>query len=103
MAIEHLLILALATWRASHMAALEEGFFSIGDRWRRRMGAFKTVEGFWTAPHWWGRMWSCPLCLSIWIAPAMIYLFVSYSLFYWIALVLAVSGAASALELMTRR
>lgn len=66
------------------------------------MGAVKPVNGPWTSAHWWGKFWICPLCLSIWIAPAVIYLYLYVDWFYWVAVALAVSGASSWLELIVK-
>lgn len=103
MSLTDYLTLALCTWRLSHLVAREEGPFEVLSHWRRLWGAIKPMNGEWDAPHWYGRLWLCPLCLSIWIAPALLYLYVRYDVFTWVALAVAISGASSWLELISRR
>ena len=61
-------ILSLAVWRVAHMLAREDGPFDVFCRLRLAMGAVKSINGFWTADAPWGKLWICPLCLSVWLA-----------------------------------
>ena len=97
------MLLCLATWRLSHMVALEDGPWDCFARWRRRVGAVRNVGGYWTADRSWAKLWICPLCLSVWIAPVLLFAYQSEEWPRWVILVLALSGAASLLELLIKR
>ena len=97
------LLLVLATWRLAHMLAVEDGPWDCFARWRRRVGAVRNVGGYWTADRSWPKLWICPLCLSVWIAPVIAVLYYSGEWQGWLVTVLAISGAASFLELLTKR
>ncbi len=80
------LLAALATWRAAHLLAQEDGPGDVVVRLRVRLGDSFT-----------GRLMDCFYCLSIWIAaPAAI--FVTRRPLDWLFTWLALSGAASLLE-----
>ncbi len=76
----------LATWRVSHLLALEDGPWDLIVRLRLRLG-----RGFL------GALMDCFKCLSLWIAaPAA--LFVARKPLDWLFAWLALSGAACLLE-----
>jgi len=76
----------LATWRVTHLLALEDGPWDLVVRLRLRLGS-----GFV------GSLMDCFKCLSLWIAaPAA--LFVARRPLDWLFVWLALSGAACLLE-----
>lgn len=79
-------LVALATWRVTHMLAREDGPGDVFARVRVRIG-----NGFF------GKLMDCFYCLSIWIA-APFALFVSRQPALWLLAWLALSGAACLLE-----
>jgi hypothetical protein len=75
-----LLVAALATWRITHLLALEDGPFDLLVRLRAVLGRA-------------GRLLDCFTCLSIWIA-APLALFVTTKLSIWLCVWPALSGIA---------
>jgi hypothetical protein len=57
MSLTGLVIGILGVWRVSHLLYAENGPWNIVERFRQRIGA-----GFW------GSLFSCFLCLSLWVA-----------------------------------
>ncbi len=96
-------LLCMATWRLSHLIAVEDGPVDVFKRWRDLMGAMKPVNGQWQGVNWWSKLWVCPLCLSLWIAPTLLFLYSNVSWFQLVAAAIAISGASSWLELAHRR
>lgn len=95
-----LVILGLATWRLSHMISREHGPWHIFGKLKTWAGAQYAgpVLG-WQALTFWGMLFSCPLCLSVWVA-GLLYLSVLYWPASWIPIaVLAVSGISCLGEL----
>ncbi len=80
------LLAALATWRVTHLLALEDGPGNVLAELRRRLG-----ESFF------GRLMDCFYCLSFWVA-APLTLFVSWRPLDAVVTWLALSGAACLLE-----
>jgi hypothetical protein len=81
-----LVVAILATWRVTHLLALEDGPWDLVVRLRLRLG-----RGFA------GALMDCFKCLSLWIAaPAA--LFVARRPLDWLFVWLALSGAACLLE-----
>ena len=78
----------LATWRASHLLASEDGPWEIFARARRRMRSWSM-----------GPLLDCFGCVSLWVA-ALVSLFLSRALPDVLLCWFAVSGAAFLLELM---
>jgi hypothetical protein len=76
----------LATWRITHLLALEDGPWDIVARVRMRLG-----QGFW------GRLLDCFYCLSIWVAAATV-VYLQPPLREWPLWWLACSGGACLLE-----
>lgn len=98
-----LLVLTLATWRLSHLVAREDGPGDGLRRLRIALGAFETIGAGWQSETFWGKLVTCPLCLSVWIGVALVAL-VEVAPWSWPAVyVLAVSGGACVLELALRR
>jgi hypothetical protein len=80
----------LATWRATHLLAHEDGPADLIYRFRTLL-----------ARSWAGRLMDCFNCLSIWIAaPAA--LFVTVAPIDWLVTWLALSGAACLLERLVK-
>jgi hypothetical protein len=77
---------ALATWRVTHLLAMEDGPAEIIVRLRVRLG-----EGLL------GKLIDCFQCLSLWVA-APFALYVSRQPLDWVLTWLALSGAACLLE-----
>lgn len=81
-----LTLCVLATWRASHLVAHEDGPFDLIVRLRARAG-----DGML------GRLMDCPYCLSLWFAaPAALLLAPRFP--EWCVAWLAISGGSSLLE-----
>ena len=96
-------VLALAVWRLSHMVAREAGPAWVLQRLRAWAGATETVGAGCYAESFWGSLLCCPLCLSVWFA-ALLYGLVELAPWAWPGVaVLAISGAASLLELAVSR
>ena len=81
-----LAVAVLATWRVSHLVALEDGPFDVIVRLRARAGNGVV-----------GRLMDCPYCLSLWVAAPFAFLIADTAL-AWGAAWLAISGGASLLE-----
>jgi hypothetical protein len=81
-----LLVAILATWRLTHLLALEDGPGDIIAIFRQWLG-----EGFF------GKLMDCFFCVSLWIAAPMAYLLLNRWR-EWPMLWLALSGAACLLE-----
>jgi hypothetical protein len=80
------ILVALATWRATHLLASEDGPADVVVRIRERLG-----ESFL------GRLMDCFYCLSLWVAaPAA--LAVTHNPWDWPLIWLSLSGAACLLE-----
>lgn len=65
MTLAELLLLGLATWRASHLILYEDGPWRVFDRVRTLAGANTPGELSALAT-----LFSCMMCLSVWIASA---------------------------------
>ena len=81
-----LAIAGLATWRVTHLLAREEGPFLLLARLRAMAGR-----------HWWGEMFDCFYCLSLWVAAPMA-VWVGASWLQWAMTWLALSGIACLCE-----
>ena len=80
------ILASLATWRVTHLLALEDGPADLIVRFRARLGSSLA-----------GKMMDCFKCLSLWMAaPAA--LFVTRNPLDWLFTCLALSGAACLLE-----
>lgn len=95
MSIDHIwlqfLLAALATWRVTHLLALEDGPWDIVVRVRMKLG-----NGFL------GKLMDCFYCLSLWVAaPAALWITRRPS--QWPLVWLALSGAACLLERATEK
>ena len=99
-----LLILALATWRVSHMITRELGPFQVFERLRLAFGAlYRADTGSWYGTSTLAQLVTCTLCLSVWLAIVFVALWIVLPIVQIVLIVLAVSGAASALELLANR
>lgn len=83
------ILLALATYRVATDLAWEDGPVELYSRLR---SAVYTRFG---DRHWASEGVSCPICLSFWIAPLL--LFVAWPWLPWLVSWLAVAGAAALL------
>lgn len=82
----HCVLGALATWRLTHLLALEDGPWDLVLRLRLALGN----SG-------WGRLLDCFYCLSLWVA-APLALAVARDPLEWLLAWLGLSGAACLLE-----
>lgn len=87
------ILIALATYRAARMVALEDGPFEVFAQLRE--GAARRFVGRELAPgmvedHWVVKGVNCPLCVGFWAAPVLLLL---WYLLPVIVIVLAVAGA----------
>lgn len=80
---------ALATWRASHLLAYEDGPADLVLRLRT-----------WAGSGFLGRMMDCFFCLSLWIAAAFAFTLAREPI-AWVVASLALSGAACLLTRAT--
>lgn len=92
------ILIALATYRAARMVALEDGPFALFAE--LRAAAEYYFVGRERAPgmvedHWVVRGLNCPLCVGFWAAPAMLGL---WRVLPVIVMWLAVAGAAAWLQ-----
>lgn len=83
------LLAALAVWRLTHFLAKEDGPWAVVRRLRRALNG-----------RFWGELFSCFYCLSVWIAIPFAF-FVPGTPTERIVVWLALSGAASLLERAT--
>ena len=94
------LIVALATFRLSHMVALERGPWHVFDRLRERLGATQDVRtGAWTPTNGLVELILCPLCLSVWVGALLVGLWLLVPVLQVAVAAIAVSGLSCALEL----
>jgi hypothetical protein len=84
-----LLLAVLATWRVTHLLALEDGPWDAVTRLRARLGAGML-----------GRLMDCFYCLSVWMAVPFAF-FVGRTAVEVLVAWLAVSGGACLLERAT--
>ncbi len=89
-----IIILALATWRLSHMLCLENGPAQIFQRIRARAGVIETNLGVRKATALPGEILLCLNCTSIWIAVALTALWLQIDISRVVIAILAVSGGA---------
>lgn len=96
-----LTVLALATYRLSLLLSKEHGPGEILDKFRRWTGAHETMNFGWTAGTGWGKLVICPLCLSVWFAVLFYAVYLWIPGLWWAVEIIAISGAASLLHLIT--
>jgi len=101
---EHLLILALATWRLSAMASYEVGPWRIFIRLRGLAGIQSTPDG---APEAWpdtflASLLTCVWCVSVWVGAAFLALYYLWPSTIWLAAPLAISAGAIIVERFAR-
>ncbi len=108
------LLAAFAVWRMSHLLAHEDGPGDLALKLRLKLGAAWSehslpdgrYEAGWEGIDFWSKLICCPLCLSVWLAvPFALWVgsFSFPSLVDAVVTWLAISGAASALELLVYR
>jgi hypothetical protein len=83
--LESILVLALATWRLSHMVTSESCPFGICEKLRLRLPM--------------GGLMTCIYCFSVWAGTLMLILW--YSDLYPLVYILAISGLALAIRSYT--
>jgi hypothetical protein len=76
----------LATWRVTHLLAMEDGPVDLIARFRVRLGASLL-----------GKLMDCFQCLSLWVAAPLAW-YASRTMLDWALTWLALSGAACLLE-----
>ncbi len=96
------ILLTLATFRISHMVAMEEGPWHLFERLHLLLGAKVDITGqHWTAGNnVLAKLMSCPLCLSVWVGLVLAVVFVRGSILDVLLVAVAASGASSALEML---
>ena len=92
------ILLTLATFRISHMVAMEEGPWHLFERLHLLLGAKVDITGqHWTAGNnVLAKLMSCPLCLSVWVGLVLAVVFVRGSILDVLLVAVAASGASSA-------
>lgn len=98
-------ILALATWRVTHLLSIEDGPGDVFKRLRIALGARESVNMGWQADSFFGRLILCPLCTSVWAATGLYFMprIIPAFLYNSLAAILALSGAASIIHLYLDR
>jgi hypothetical protein len=86
-----LLVCSLATWRLTHLVVEEDGPFDLIVRARSILGDSQA-----------GRAMDCFYCSSLWLAAPMAFA-LAHTVVAWLLSWLALSGAASLFEQISRR
>lgn len=97
-----LLILILATWRASSLLVYEDGPFEVFERLREYAGVVYDERSQRTGTTELARGLTCLWCVSVWVGLGWAALFVLSERFVWLALPLALSGGAVLMEEILR-
>jgi len=93
-------VIILATWRLSHMVGREDGPGDIFKQLKLACGARYAANLGWQGSTMLSKLVVCPLCISVWFALSLVVVH-AYCEWLWPAvIVLAISGAASWLELV---
>ena len=96
-------LLALATFRLSHMIAKEEGPWNIFGRLALVLGAEvqSDISGrkTWHGTNVLSKLVLCPLCLSVWVGLILTVVFIRGPVLAVILVAFAVSGASVMIEL----
>lgn len=85
-----IVVAILATWRVTHLLTAEDGPLDAILRLRAMLGTSQA-----------GKMMDCFQCLSLWVAAPFTFM-VTHSLWAWVPVWLAISGAAGLLERLGR-
>ena len=104
-------VVALGVWRIARMLSLEAGPGDIFNQLRIALGAKvrpKPIQAqdqpdAWYSDRFLGQLILCPFCLSVWLSPLMLGLWLVGPDTQVAVVVIAVSGASSALELYVGR
>ena len=99
-----LVLVACATWRLSHLLAMEYGPLHLCQKLWVLLGAESDMSGNnWHGTNFVSELILCPLCLSVWFAAGLLLLTALFPWFLWVDAWLALSGVSSFLELTLRR
>jgi hypothetical protein len=100
-------IVALATWRLSHLLVYEDGPNDLVAKLRGSLGVVERERAngppLHTAETTIGKLFTCPLCLSVWVAPVFSLAWLTLPAARPVIEALAVSGASSLLEIEVSR
>lgn len=95
-----LLVLSLGTFRLAHLLSHEPGPGHVLDRLHRATGAiYDAREERWRGSGFFAEVLSCPLCLSLWIAPVLFGIWLLGPVGQGLLTILAIAGASSAIHL----
>lgn len=96
MTISDLLMLGVGTWGAAWLLVYGTGPGAMLSKLRKLMGVRYTEQGERYGIRWIGELFNCPVCLSVWIAPALLVMII---LGVWQPV--AVLAAVGIVEIMT--
>lgn len=103
MSFSAILLLALATYRLTHLITSEDGPAKLCRRLRLFAGAYQSVDGRWDSEHVFGKLLSCFMCASVWVAALVYAAHVYLPALDVLWIILALSGAACLLKRSTER
>lgn len=93
-----LLILILATWRASSLLVYEDGPYLVLERLRGRLGVVYDERSQRSGTNELARALTCLWCVSVWVGALWAAAFVLWQGTIWLALPFALSGGAVLVE-----
>lgn len=96
-------LLALATWRLTHLLSIADGPGDVFKRLRIALGARESVNMGWQSSAFFGRLILCPLCTSVWVAAGLYFMPRIIPEIFPAVVILALSGAASIIHLYLDR
>ena len=91
-------VLALATWRMTSLLVWEDGPFEIFMRLRYLLGVRYDEQSQIYGSNWFAKGVVCPACASVWFGTLWAVAYWLWPAVWWIALPLALSAGAIALE-----
>lgn len=94
-----ILIQCLALTRLLHLCVEEDGPFKLLVSFRRAIG----INEFGGASNELGGLFSCHLCLGIWLAPIVTFLYNLHTITYWAVWCLAVAQGAGLIYVLMER
>lgn len=91
-------VLALATWRLTSLLVWEDGPFEVFARLRHRLGVRYDEASQMYGSNWFAKGVVCPACASVWFGALWAVAYFLWADVVWLALPLALSAGAIALE-----
>ena len=91
-------VLALATWRMTSLLVWEDGPFEVFARIRHLLGVRYDNANQVYGANWLAKGVICPACASVWFGALWAIAYMLWRDSFWVAMPLALSAAAIALE-----